>query len=92
MGLRSAFTEEVMQSATKWTQYCGATLIHPKWLLTAAGGVAGQDLSRVVNTHTAVLGGHGCVDGSVKARKECEAGITRARLARVVGEPVDSQT
>lgn len=54
-------------------QYCGGTLIHPKWVLTSAGCVAGMNLTDVVSSHVAVLGGHQCVKGSVETRQECFA-------------------
>jgi len=71
-----------------WTQYCAATLVHPKWVVTAAGCLANMDLARIVNTHTAVLGGHECLGGGVHTRLECQAGATRARLSRVVLHPL----
>jgi hypothetical protein len=54
-------------------QYCGGTLIHPKWVLTSAGCVAGMNLTDVVSSHVAVLGGHQCVKGSVETRHACFA-------------------
>jgi len=86
---RDAKTDNTFESHTTWTQYCAGTLIHPNWVLTAAGCVADEDLRRVVNTHAAVLGGHECSKhGGVETRAECAAGVTRARLARVVVHPL----
>jgi hypothetical protein len=77
------------ESHTSWTQYCAATLIHPSWVLTAAGCVADKNLASVVKNHTAVLGGQACAKGGgVETRAECAAGVTRASLARVVVHPL----